>query len=117
MHMREQTSAMNLTFHFLMDTSGMIEVRSISLYMFFFSFLSCFYIYIYFILDDTETYKNVYVDIGPSRLAGASPIERQRAVRDMVVRNVEVDEELQEIKDNLQWLTVGIPNISIVLSF
>ena len=31
----------------------------------------------------------------------------------MVVKNVEEDEELQEIEDDIQQLTVGIPDISI----
>ena len=40
-------------------------------------------------------------DVGPSRPTGPSPIEKSGVVRDMVIRNIEADEELQEIEENL----------------
>ena len=41
-------------------------------------------------------------DIGPSHPAGASPIERRGAVREMAIRRTKENEELEEIKENLQ---------------
>ena len=35
-------------------------------------------------------------------------------VRDIATKNVEAKEELQEIEDNLQRLTDGVPNISSI---
>ena len=52
-------------------------------------------------------------DIGPSRPVGASPIERRGAVREMVIRCTEVDEELDKMEENIQRLTMGILDISI----
>ena len=43
----------------------------------------------------------ICADIGPSRPAGASPIERRVAVRDMVIHRFEDDEELRDIGENL----------------
>ena len=39
------------------------------------------------------------IDIGPSRPVGDSPIERRGEVRDMMEKNTEDDEELEEIKE------------------
>ena len=52
-------------------------------------------------------------DVGPSCPAGASPIERRGEVQDMVIHCNKVDEELNEMEENLQCLTVGIKENSI----
>ena len=56
--------------------------------------------------------KIICVDMGPACPVGASPIKRRVAVRDMVVHHYEADEELRDIEDKLQHLTVGILDIS-----
>ena len=52
------------------------------------------------------------VDIGPSRLVGMSPTTRRVGTRDMMVYCSEAEEELGDVEENLQHLTVGIPNVA-----
>ena len=56
--------------------------------------------------------KLICAEIGPVRPARASPIERWVEVRDMVVHHSKEDEDLRDIEENLQCLTVGIPDVS-----
>ena len=56
--------------------------------------------------------KTICTDIGPVRLARASPIERWVVVIDMVVHYSKEDDEIGDIEENLQCLTVGIPDVS-----
>ena len=59
--------------------------------------------------------KMVYADIGPVRLARMSPIERWAGVRYMVVHRSEANEDLRYIEENLQRLTIGIPDATNVI--
>ena len=48
-----------------------------------------------------------FADIGPSRLVGASPIERQGMVRDIATKNVEAKEGFKRLKTTYKgWLMV-----------
>ena len=65
----------------------MTEVKKIPLYMFFLYFNFIFYFY-----DVMLRYTKMFcVDIGPSRRAGASPLEMRGVVRDMVIRNTKAN--------------------------
>ena len=44
---------------------------------------------------------------------GMSPIARRVGTRDMMVYHFEVEEELGDVEENLQHLTVGIPDVAI----
>ena len=54
-----------------------------------------------------------FADIYPSQPARALPIDKSGMVRDIAIKNVDAEEELQEIKENLHSLTISVPNISI----
>ena len=56
--------------------------------------------------------KMFYADVGPVRLAGMLSIDRRVGVRDMVAYFFEVDEELEDLEENPQRLTLWIPDIT-----
>ena len=51
-------------------------------------------------------------DVGPSCLVGASPIERRGVVQEMVIYCTKEDEDIDEMEENLQCLTMGIPDVT-----
>ena len=51
-------------------------------------------------------------DIGPVRLVGMSPIEKQKGVIDMMAYRSKEDDELGDMNENLQRFSVGIPDVT-----
>ena len=82
-------------------------INMLSIMFLIFEFLFHFYLVM------LRQVRMICADIGPAHPARASPIERKVAFIYMVVHLSEEDEELRDIEENMQLLTVGIPNVSI----
>ena len=54
----------------------------------------------------------VYANIGLIRLTRVSPIDSRVGVRDMVACRFEVDEELGDLEENMERLTIGISHVT-----